>query len=270
MKEKEDEVFEVRDVRGNFLWIDNEVIDQHSKKIGALALAVYAVLCRHADNKTGTCFPSQCLIAEKLSISIPTVRKSIKALLDAGLIEFRRDGAGCMAKTIYTVLPVKKTQKVTNKLIGNVENHSPDLPIEYYPTFPLIPPDVSTNKTQLTRLSNNPPPSAENLVLLPSSNDERTPFIQCKEMLLKCCKYLVPEVEPTWDVSDSATLSKFLHSNIKPTVEQFREWLWNYADSQNINPAARPRKIISTLTSYRSGPLNEYGRPLVEKKRRVL
>lgn len=261
MKEKQDEVFEVRDVRGNFLWIDNEVVDQHAKKVGAIALAVYAVLCRHADNKTGNCFPSQSLMAEKLGISISSIRRSVKALLDTGLISFKRDGVGCTAKTIYTVLPVKKTPSTGNPF--------PQTGLESLPTDGLIPSQMPTNKTQLTRLSNNPTPSAENLVLIPL-DDVRSKFSRCKEILLNCCKYLAPDVEPNWDASDSAVLSKFLDSNIKPTVEQFREWLLNYAYSENINPADRPRKIIAHLTSYRGGPLNEYGRPLVENKRRIL
>lgn len=263
MKESDEEVFQVRDARGSFLWMDNEVVDRYAKIVGIAALSVYAVLCRHADNKTGQCFPSQSLIAEKLNVSISTIRRSVKALLEGGLIDLKRDGEGCTAKTIYTVLPVKKG-------IPSIRMDSPEKGFESLPIDGLIPSQMTTNKTQLTRLSNKPTPSAENLVLLESPDDGRTRFSRCRESLAKCYKYLNGDMAIPWDVSDAACLSHFLKIRPDITPEEFHIWLGNYATSLNINPTDRPRKILPNLDSYRSGPLNEYGRPLVEKKRRVL
>jgi hypothetical protein len=111
--------------------------------------------------------------------------------------------------------------------------------------------------------------SPPNLELLPPPVDARSRFSQFKELLFKCYDYLNKAIYP-WDASDATQLSKFLKSNPTLTIEEFRNWLLNYSDSGNINPSWRIRRVLSVITEYRNGPLNEYGRPLVEKKRRVL
>ena len=107
----------------------------------------------------------------------------------------------------------------------------------------------------------------ETLQLVPPPSDVRTRFTQCKEKLVACYAYLNDQKQPQWDASDSKCLEKFLKSNHDLTTKEFHAWLLNYADSENINPAWRPRRVISNIAEYRSGPLNEYGRPLVQKRR---
>lgn len=244
---------EVRDYRGGgFQILGNEVPDEFAAKIGPLGLAVYVILCRYVNYDTSTCFPSQELIAEKLNISRNTVKRGLVLLEATGMITSRRDGDSVAAKTIYSLLPTR-AQNLSTPCSKSEHERAQNL---------------STNNTKLTRL-NKPLPAADNLVLIPLA-DTRSTHTQCREIMFRCYVYLNEGRPCPWDESDSKQLSVLLKSNQQMTVEKFREWLLNYADSGNINPADRPRKIISRLTSYASGPLNEYGRPLVEKKRSIL
>jgi hypothetical protein len=81
--------FEVRDTRAGFLWINNEVLDDHAPKIGASAFLVYAVIARHA-NKSSVAFPSQATIAEKSGLSERAIRTALGALRDAKLIAWEQ------------------------------------------------------------------------------------------------------------------------------------------------------------------------------------
>ena len=66
--------------RTNWLWIDNEVVDQFGPQIGAYGLAVYAVLARFADNRTRVAFPAMPTIAALLNVSKNTILTAIKSL----------------------------------------------------------------------------------------------------------------------------------------------------------------------------------------------
>ena len=76
-----------RKLQPGFFWIDNEIVDEYASKVDALSLAVYAVLCRVANNETGRCHrvPHQ-RIATLLALSVSTVKRRLKCLERAGLI----------------------------------------------------------------------------------------------------------------------------------------------------------------------------------------
>jgi hypothetical protein len=88
-----------------------------------------------------------------------------------------------------------------------------------------------------------------------------------KDLCFRCFRYLNPDGECPWDASDAKNLDNVLKANPTLTDDLFHRWLIYYSDSQNINPADRPRKFLVKITDYMSGPLNEYGRPLVQKRR---
>lgn len=79
----------------SFCMIGSAVVREYGPKIGAIPLAVYAVLSEHA-NKSGECWPSYDTIAKMIALSRPTVIKAIKTLAAAGLVEVirRRDDLG--------------------------------------------------------------------------------------------------------------------------------------------------------------------------------
>jgi DNA-binding Lrp family transcriptional regulator len=97
---------------GHF-WADNEIIDNHLEAIGVYGFAVYMLLTRYANFKTGQCDPSVGTIAKKLGISAPTVRKAIEALIQEGLISRderprNEDDRKKNDTNIYTLLAVAK------------------------------------------------------------------------------------------------------------------------------------------------------------------
>ncbi len=65
--------------------IDNDVLTQLLKLPGRTT-DVYMALMAHRNQKTGLCNPSQEAISAECSLAIRSVRRSIKVLLDAGLL----------------------------------------------------------------------------------------------------------------------------------------------------------------------------------------
>lgn len=104
---------EIRDNRQKeWFWLDNEYLNGYARYLGTVATAVYISLCRHADNKTQTCFPSMELIAEENGIgSRNTVSKAINALEVWNIIKIERNynkNTKQRENNIYTLLA--KTQ----------------------------------------------------------------------------------------------------------------------------------------------------------------
>lgn len=69
-------------------------------------MAVYAVLVRFA-NRDGECHPARETIAQRLNISVSTVKRAIKELEGAGLIAVTGRGDGeLQISNLYTLLPL--------------------------------------------------------------------------------------------------------------------------------------------------------------------
>lgn len=84
---------EIRDNRQKeWFWLDNEYLNGYARFLGPVGTAVYISLCRHADNKTQTCFPSMELIAEENGIgSRNTVSKAISSLEEWNIIKIEKN-----------------------------------------------------------------------------------------------------------------------------------------------------------------------------------
>ncbi len=73
------------------------------------AIATYAALADHADNKSGLCWPRMETLARRLSRSPRTVQRHLHLLKERGLVEFverKRDGRGRFGAYLYRVLHV--------------------------------------------------------------------------------------------------------------------------------------------------------------------
>ncbi len=73
------------------------------------AIATYAALADHADNKSGLCWPKMETLARRLSRSPRTVQRHLHLLKERGLVEFverRRDNRGRFGAYLYRVLHV--------------------------------------------------------------------------------------------------------------------------------------------------------------------
>jgi hypothetical protein len=85
--------------------LDNCLIDDYAAEIGALGVAVYAVLQRYADRTTGQCWPSVATIARLLRLSKNCVKKYLHLLARLGLITIapRVTAEGDPSSNLYTV-----------------------------------------------------------------------------------------------------------------------------------------------------------------------
>jgi hypothetical protein len=92
--------------RAHFFSIDNDIIDVHAKTIGALGLAIYAVLARYANRRTGECWPAITRIQRTLNLGRSTVKRYLHRLEVAGLItvEERWSKDGDRTSNLYTLL----------------------------------------------------------------------------------------------------------------------------------------------------------------------
>jgi DNA-binding transcriptional MocR family regulator len=74
--------------------------------ISATSLRVYCVIRRHADARTGECFPTRRTVATKARCSVASVDKSIKQLVANGAISSvrRKNKAGDPTSNLYTIL----------------------------------------------------------------------------------------------------------------------------------------------------------------------
>jgi len=96
---------QVRPLRPHTFRIDNCVIDDYAAEMGALGVALYAVLQRYADRETGQCWPSVATMAATLRLSQTAVKKFLRHLAQLGVISIasRYTAAGDHSSNLYTV-----------------------------------------------------------------------------------------------------------------------------------------------------------------------
>lgn len=86
--------------------VENVIIDEYGPKIGAIGVAVYAVLDRYADRCTGECWPKIKTICAKLRLGESTVKRCLRTLKDLGLIRIdpRWSEEGDRTSNLYKLL----------------------------------------------------------------------------------------------------------------------------------------------------------------------
>jgi DNA-binding MarR family transcriptional regulator len=95
--------YKIRDLRnGGWYWISRQIVNQYGKLLRASGLAVYNVLASFANSNTQTCFPTQKSIARHLGLSIRTVNRKIRLLIDFKLIKVKKTRGRCF----YSLLRV--------------------------------------------------------------------------------------------------------------------------------------------------------------------
>lgn len=74
--------------------------------VSAQAIRVYCTLRRYADNKTGECYPSRRSIAMRARLSIATLDRCLRELVEHGaiIVERRKSASGDWTSNLYTVL----------------------------------------------------------------------------------------------------------------------------------------------------------------------
>lgn len=118
---EEEQKFEVRDLRTKEKFsIDDRFLNSYAKIIGVYGVAIYASLCRHV-NKEQKCFPSQRIMAEKLSISQPTIIEYLKVLKYLKIIKKVR--VGRMANNRYYLLDKKYWRKDFQEMFNELNSN---------------------------------------------------------------------------------------------------------------------------------------------------
>lgn len=101
------EGMEVRDRRTEHrFFVDNVIVRHYGKQIGPYGIAVYNVLCLHANQQTQEAYPSIKTIAEMIGASTGKVSESIKQLRQLRLVhvkrQYRKDGG--LWVNLYTLV----------------------------------------------------------------------------------------------------------------------------------------------------------------------
>ena len=97
--------------------LDNCVIDDYAAEMGAIGVAIYAVLQRYADRTTGQCWPSVSTMAATLSLSKKCVTKYLHHLARLGLIDIapRYTADGDHTSNLYTVHDPTQTEALRRR-----------------------------------------------------------------------------------------------------------------------------------------------------------
>jgi DNA-binding transcriptional ArsR family regulator len=131
--------------------IDNAIIDNKLTRIGVYGLAVYTVIKRHLNWKTGQCNPSYGRIAKIIGIDRSTVMRYVKKLKDAGLIsstlQFTEDGAP--KSNQFDFAPSE--QKSTTAQKGSGTKPPPPVAQNPFPSRHRPPEQVLLNKLDITK-----------------------------------------------------------------------------------------------------------------------
>ena len=97
--------------------LDNIIIDTYAAEMGAIGVAIYAVLQRYADRTTGQCWPSVPTMATALQLSKKCVKKYLHHLAQLGLIDIapRYAADGDHTSNLYTVHDPTQTEAVLRR-----------------------------------------------------------------------------------------------------------------------------------------------------------
>lgn len=246
------ETFEIRDRRGGFLWVSNQVFDYFAKQVNSTTFMIYMALCRMANNETQDCYPSQAYIAGMIGVDERTVRRCMDELINMKLVGIEKKGRAYS----YTLL------KTPDNLSAIDTGHGcPTIPdISNKNTGHQCPPNKTNNKTQEQDLILLPPSE----VLADSKSTKKSkipdprhqPF---KKLLEAIWVHMNPELPPAnWDAGDAGQLGRFLTRWKTLDMETFKCWLQGYYESKNTNRAHRPKQFLPRLHDFAYGPRGKY------------
>ncbi|MFC2037690.1 helix-turn-helix domain-containing protein [Chloroflexota bacterium] len=145
---------------GNWFFVHNVIIDTYGPLVGSDGIAVYTALCRHADVKTQTCFPSHKTLAREAGLSVTTVKKQLRKLKQFGLVHVahRKREDGPQTSNLYTLLDPPRREATTPRRQATTPQACGDYP----PVASDTPPpyrQATTNNTNKEQDSmNNLPP----------------------------------------------------------------------------------------------------------------
>ncbi len=97
---------------GRWYWVDKAVIQEYTRTVGALAVAVYHLLASMAD-KDQSCYPSQKYISDRLGFSRWSVNRAVRKLAENQLVTVEKTPA---RRNIYHLIPPSMQDNHTSML----------------------------------------------------------------------------------------------------------------------------------------------------------
>jgi len=220
------------------------------------SLVVLLMIANHAKSDGTDAWPSVKTLAREARVSSRTIQYTIRRLKKSGELNIQ-EGAGPAGANLYSLpkmgaqnlrtVPHSSTQA---NCIGGAQTAAEGgaTTIAPEPSF-----DTTVINLQRRAVPRTPERTSR------KETDARCP--RYTELIIQCYRFLNNREDPPFDASDTKQLSLVLKACPSLTEEKFRRMLENYANSENINPAARPREFLPKITSYSAGPLDKYGRP---------
>jgi hypothetical protein len=120
---------QVRSVRTeHWFFVDNTIIDDYGKDLGAYGIAIYATLCRFANNDRQDCYPSHETLAELTGMSKRQVIRILKQLEELELIRWERQytESGKQTSNLYLLLDPPSVGVTVSHSRGDCESHKQD------------------------------------------------------------------------------------------------------------------------------------------------
>jgi hypothetical protein len=171
-----------------------------------------------------------------------------------GFIEEKRVGIPAQMSFRIRFVPIIEALRKQSRLpkTGNLERrNSATLLAENQP-------EIRKEKAILETFSLASPEVAKPVHKGKQKSDPRhAPF---KELIFRCYRYLNQDSDPPWGPGDAKQLSALLTETPGLTEQQFKRWLANYANSEDVTRSARPSAFLPRLFNYGSGPRDEWHR----------
>jgi len=214
--------------------------------------ACLADFANEADG--GGVHPSNEYLQWLLNVSHSTIQRQMVKLKEMKILVAVENAAGGRSKIpIYRLdvnaLPKRKTwQELKGRILtfddGKgfiLESKGVQTP-EPNKEDPLVDPLVSSTPSKLNKRNGVDP--------------RHKPF---QDLIFRCYRHM-NHSDPPWDGSEAKQLALLLKAAPQLTEEEFRHWLWNYSQSKDITPSARPRIFLPGISNYGSGPRDVYRR----------
>ncbi len=163
-------------------------------------------------------------------------------------------------------LNLANSARFTSKLCQNSTQTLPTCPVN----SANLPPYKGIEEAETTDNTLSVPTSPTDLVLSgdegkfsnhqkKKTSDPRHAILRDK--LEKFWGWLNPNLKLAWGPSEAGQLGKFLKDWPELTPEEFRIWLLNYSDSDEVVTTKTPKQFLPHLHEYANSPLNKYHKP---------
>lgn len=191
-------------------------------------------------------------------LSRNSMKRSRESLMSRGFLlatpKLGGGGRGKSAVWSYSI-NLSSSDKFTHKPVKDGQYTCPTLTINPSNFDNVIRKIEEPERAELT-LS---PPSSEVVSKKSKSQDPRHAIFRDK--LEKFWAWFNPDLRLSWGPAEAGQLGLFLKKWPELTAEEFRTWLLNYSDSDEVVTTKTPKQFLPVLHEYANSPLNKFHKP---------